>query len=154
MEHIYSNRGVIKMSVNKAIIVGRLGRDPELKQLSSGNTVANMNVATSEKWTDKSGSKNESTEWHRIVVFGKKAEVCGKFLSKGSQVYIEGRLQTRSWEDKQGAKQYTTEIVANQITFLDSKGEAKQDSNYVDWTDPKNAFGDVPNMASEEELPF
>ncbi len=104
--------------INKVIVVGRLGADPELKTVTGGQNVARLSVATSENWTDKQGQKQERTEWHRIVVWGKLAELCGKYLSKGRQVYVEGRLQTRSWEDPQGQKKYTTEIVANTVQFL------------------------------------
>ena len=106
------------MSVNKVIIVGRLGQDPELKYTPSGMAVCNFSCATSESWTDKSGQKQERTEWHRVVVWGKLAELCGQYLAKGRQCYVEGSLQTRSWEDKQGQKRYTTEVNAKTIQFL------------------------------------
>jgi single-strand DNA-binding protein len=108
--------------VNKVILIGNLGKDPEVRYTPGGQAVANFNIATNENWTDKQGQKQERTEWHRIVVWGKTAELCGEYLSKGRQVYIEGRLQTREWQNKEGAKQYTTEIVANQVVFL-SGGE-------------------------------
>src|SRR5437868_9641603 len=101
--------------VNKVILIGNLGRDPEVRYTRSGQAVANFTVATNEAWTDKSGQKQERTEWHRIVVWGKAAEHCGEYLSKGRQVYIEGRLQTREWTNKEGVKQYTTEVVANPV---------------------------------------
>ena len=104
--------------VNKVIVLGFLGSDPEVRTVSSGNTVTRLSVATSENWTDREGQKQERTEWHRVVVWGKQAEICGKYLSKGRQIYVEGRLQTRSWEDAQGQKKYTTEVVANNIQFL------------------------------------
>lgn len=104
--------------VNKAIIVGNLGSDPEVKTTPSGQSVANFSVATSDNWTDKEGQKQERTEWHRIVVWGKLADLCGQYLQKGRQAYIEGRLQTREWTDKEGGKRTTTEIVATQVTFL------------------------------------
>jgi single-strand DNA-binding protein len=102
-------------SVNKVILVGNLGRDPEVRYTPSGQAVANFTVATNEAWTDKAGQKQERTEWHRVVVWGKAAENCGEYLSKGRSVYVEGRLQTREWTNKEGAKQYTTEIVANPV---------------------------------------
>jgi single-strand DNA-binding protein len=108
--------------VNKVILIGNLGKDPEVRYTPGGQAVANFNIATNESWKDKSGQMQERTEWHRIVVWGKLAELCGEYLSKGRQVYIEGRLQTREWNNKEGAKQYTTEIVANQVVFL-SGGE-------------------------------
>lgn len=104
--------------VNRVILIGRLGRDPEIKYSQQGTAVCNMAIATSEAWTDKAtGEKKESVEWHRVVVFGKQAETCEKYLSKGSQIYIEGRLQTRSWE-KDGQTHYTTEIVVSNFQFL------------------------------------
>ncbi len=115
------------MSVNKVILVGRLGQDPELKSTPSGMSVCNFSIATSENWVDRSGQKQERTEWHRIVVWGKLAENCGQYLKKGRQVYVEGYLQTRSWEDKDGQKRYTTEVVARIVQFL---GDASlKDSN-------------------------
>ena len=101
--------------VNKVILIGNLGRDPEVRYTPGGQAVANFTVATNESWTDKQGQKQERTEWHRIVVWGKPAELCGEYLSKGRQVYVEGRLQTREWTNKEGAKQYTTEVVANPV---------------------------------------
>lgn len=105
-------------SVNKAILVGNLGGDPEIRFLPSGQPVANFNIATSERWTGKDGNPGERTEWHRIVVFGKQAENCKEYLKKGRQVYIEGRLQTREWNDKEGKKRNTTEIIAQVVQFL------------------------------------
>ena len=110
------------MGVNKVIILGNVGTDPEVKSLSSGASVANISVATSESWKDKNtGEKKEKTEWHRVVFFRKLAEIAGEYLTKGSQVYIEGKLQTREWEDKEGNKRYTTEIVANQMQMIGGK---------------------------------
>ncbi|MBW2726442.1 MAG: single-stranded DNA-binding protein, partial [Deltaproteobacteria bacterium] len=98
--------------VNKAILVGNLGRDPELRHTQNGQAVVNFTLATSENWTDKNGERVERTEWHRIVVWGKTGEMCAQYLSKGRTVYVEGRIQTREWEDKDGNKRYTTEINA------------------------------------------
>lgn len=110
--------------VNKVILIGNLGRDPELRYTQNGQAVANFSLATSETWRDKSsGERVEKTEWHRIVAWGKTGELCSQYLSKGRQVYIEGRLQTREYEDKEGIKRYTTEIVANQVTFIGNRGE-------------------------------
>ena len=108
--------------VNKAILVGNLGRDPELRQTPNGQAVVNFTLATSENWTDKSGERQERTEWHRIVVWGRTAEMCNQYLSKGRTVYVEGRIQTREWEDKEGNKRYTTEIIANDVQFLGGGG--------------------------------
>jgi len=104
--------------INKAILIGRLGRDPEVRYTTDGRAVSSFSIATSDEWKDKdSGEKKERTEWHRIVAFGKLGEICGEYLSKGRQVYIEGKLQTRSWE-KDGVTRYTTEIVASDVQFL------------------------------------
>ena len=110
-------------SVNKVILIGNLGKDPEVRYTGSGAAVANFTIATNESWTDKSGAKQDRTEWHRIVVWGKPAEHCGEYLSKGRTVYVEGRLQTREWTDKEGKKNYTTEVVAQTVQFLGGKGE-------------------------------
>lgn len=110
-------------SINKVILIGRLGRDPEMRFTPAGKAVTNFTMATSETWKDESGERQERTEWHRIVIWGKLAEVAAKYLSKGKQVYIEGRLQTREWTDKEGQKRYTTEVVAGQMQMLSEKGE-------------------------------
>lgn len=106
------------MSVNKVLLIGRLGNKPEIRYTNTGTGVANFNLATSENWNDKNGQKQERTEWHRIVVWGKLAELCEKYLDKGRQCFVEGRLQTRSWDDKDGNKRYTTEVVATTVQFL------------------------------------
>jgi len=111
-------------SVNKVILIGHLGADPEIRYTPSGQPVANFRLATSESWNDKQGQRQEKTEWHRIVAWGKLAELCGEYLAKGRQVYVEGRLQTRQWDDRDGNKKYTTEIQAQQITFLGGRGES------------------------------
>jgi single-strand DNA-binding protein len=145
--------------VNKVIIVGRLGADPEVKAVGQGSTVTRLNIATSENWMGKDGQKQERTEWHRIVVWGKLAEICGKHLSKGRQVYVEGRLQTRQWEDQQGQKKYTTEIVANTVQFLGSAGGERS----ADAGSTKSAggeefgfqdFGPEPSFNSNDDIPF
>ncbi|MEO8006481.1 MAG: single-stranded DNA-binding protein [Betaproteobacteria bacterium] len=108
-------------SVNKVILVGNLGRDPEVRYMPSGDAVANITIATTETWKDKAGEKQEQTEWHRVAMFGKTAEIAGEYLKKGSQVYIEGRLQTRKWTDKEGQERYTTEIRADRMQMLGSR---------------------------------
>ncbi|MDR2162192.1 MAG: single-stranded DNA-binding protein [Desulfovibrio sp.] len=108
--------------LNKAMIIGRLGRDPELKYAASGMPIANLSVATDESYVDRDGQKVERTEWHRVVVFQRQAENCSTYLSKGSLIYVEGSLQTRKWQDPQGVERYTTEIKANRVQFLDRKG--------------------------------
>jgi single-strand DNA-binding protein len=111
--------------VNKAILIGNLGKDPETRYSQNGQPITNFSVATSEKWTGKDGQAQERTEWHRIVTFGRLAETCRDYLSKGKQVYIEGRIQTRDWEDKDGNKRYTTEIVAQTVRFLGRAGDGR-----------------------------
>ena len=113
------------MSVNKVILVGNLGQDPELRYTSSGTAVCNLSVATTDYWTDKSGQRQERTEWHRVVVWDKQAEHCNQYLSKGRQVYVEGQLQTRSWEDANNNKRYTTEINAKTVRFLGGGARAQ-----------------------------
>ncbi|MBI5047510.1 MAG: single-stranded DNA-binding protein [Deltaproteobacteria bacterium] len=135
--------------VNKAILVGRLGKDPEIKYMPSGTAIANFTMATSENYKDKDGQKQERTEWHRIVAFGKLAEICGEYLAKGKQVYIEGRIQTRSWDDKDGNKKYMTEIVANTMQMLGkpegtAAGTAAADDNSVTSESPR----------TDEDVPF
>ncbi len=115
-------------SVNKVILVGNLGRDPELRYIQSGQAVANFTLATNDRWRDKEGNNQERTEWHRIVVWGKSAENCAQFLQKGRSVYVEGRLQTREWEDKEGNKRQTTEVVAQTVQFLGGRGGAGAES--------------------------
>jgi len=115
---------VASRGVNKVILVGNVGGDPEVRHMPNGNAVANITVATSDSWKDKnSGENNERTEWHRVVFFNRLAEIVGDYVKKGSKLYIEGRLQTRSWE-QEGVKRYTTEIVANEMQMLDSRGSA------------------------------
>jgi single-strand DNA-binding protein len=119
--------------VNKVILVGHLGRDPEVRYAPSGQAIANVTIATSDSWKDKNtGEKQERTEWHRVVFFSRLAEIVGEYLKKGSQVYIEGRLQTRKWQDKDGNDRYTTEIVANEMQMLGSRqggGAPSEDYN-------------------------
>jgi len=108
--------------VNKVILVGNLGQDPEVRYMPNGNAVANITVATSESWKDQQGQMQERTEWHRVVLFRRLAEIAGEYLRKGSKVYLEGKLQTRKWQDQSGQDRYTTEIVANEMQMLDSRG--------------------------------
>lgn len=141
--------------VNKVILVGRLGADPEVKAIGSGSTVARLNLATSETWV-KDGQRQERTEWHRITVWGKLAEICGKHLTKGRQVYVEGKLQTRQWEDQQGQKRYTTEIVASTVQFLGGATGERSASNSAGGNDDFNFqdFGPEPSFNSNDEIPF
>lgn len=136
--------------VNKVILIGNLGADPEVRYSQNGTAVANFRVATTETWK-KEGGKEELTEWHRVVSFGRLAEICGEYLSKGSKVYIEGRIQTRKWEDKDGNPRYTTEIVAREMKMLSPRGagDASQGGTYRDEEPP---LPDVPTM--EDDVPF
>jgi len=117
------------MSVNKAILVGRLGKDPDVRYTPDGSMVTSFSLATDEQWKDKNGEKVQKTEWHYIVTFGKLAEICGNYLAKGLQVYIEGRIRTRSWEGKDGVKRYTTEIAATDMKMLTPKGSQDQNQS-------------------------
>ena len=108
-------------SVNKVILIGNLGRDPETRYTTGGDAVTNLNIATTEQWKDKSGEKQEKTEWHRVVLFGRQAEIAGEYLKKGRSVYIEGRLQTRKYTDKDGVEKYSTEIVGDRMQLLGSR---------------------------------
>lgn len=114
--------------INKVILVGNLGQDPEVRYTANGGAVANLTIATSESWTDKqSGQKNEKTEWHRVVMFNRLGEIAGEYLKKGSQVYIEGKLQTRKWQDKAGQDRYTTEVVASEMQMLGGRAGGSAD---------------------------
>ena len=134
--------------VNKAILVGRLGKDPEIKYTPSGTAIANFTMATSENYKDKDGQKQERTEWHRIVAFGKLAEICGEYLAKGKQVYVEGRIQTRSWDDKDGNKKYMTEIVANIMQMLGKADESASGASAAD----SSVVPESPQV--DEDVPF
>jgi single-strand DNA-binding protein len=135
--------------INKAILVGRLGADPEVRYTPDGLMVTNFNLATDETRKDKSGERIQKTEWHRIVTFGKLAEICGNYLAKGKLVFIEGRIQTRGWEDKDGNKRSTTEIIASDMRMLDSKGPAKGSGGVADEAPP---FG--PESLPDDDVPF
>lgn len=144
--------------VNKAIIIGNLGRDPELRFTPSGQAVAKFPVATTERWTDQQGQRQEKTEWHNIVVWGKQAEACGQYLAKGRQVFVEGRITTRSWDDKEGNKHYMTEIVARDVRFLGGAGGAAGPGtgggrpSGQGFTPPPGE--DAPPPAGEDDIPF
>lgn len=131
------------MSLNKVMIIGNLGSDPETRFTQSNKAVCNLSVATSEKWSDKqTGEKREQTEWHRIVAFGRLAEIMGEYLRKGSKVYIEGRLQTRKWQDQNGQDRWTTEIVANEMQMLDSRGQTEGHQQPASGGDSSDGIGD------------
>jgi single-strand DNA-binding protein len=147
------------MDLNRATVLGRLTRDPELKSLASGRSVATFSVATSRMWTDQSGQKQSQTEYHNVVIWGKMAEVAGQYLRKGSRIYIEGRIQTRDWTPQDGIKRYRTEIIADNMIMLDSKGSAPMNSSTTESS--ANSFAS-PNAAEEvveeeikvEDIPF
>ncbi|CAG0990784.1 Single-stranded DNA-binding protein [Burkholderiales bacterium] len=109
-------------SINKVILIGNLGRDPEVRYLPNGDAVTNISVATTDTWKDKEGNKQEKTEWHRVTFYRRLAEIAGEYLKKGSQIYVEGRLETRKWQDKEGQDRYTTEIIASEMKMLGSRG--------------------------------
>ncbi len=142
--------------VNKVILVGNLGSDPELRNTGSGIQVANFSLATSENFKGRDGERQTRTEWHKIVTFGKLAEICGQYLQKGKQVYIEGRLQTRSWEDQSGNKKYTTEIIANQMVMLGRAGDAGGRSNRDESRKAEDESVDSQASPAEDDddLPF
>ncbi|MFQ5864381.1 MAG: single-stranded DNA-binding protein [bacterium] len=143
-----------RYSVNKVILLGRLGQDPELRYTPNGAAVTTLSLATNEVWKDNEGNKQERTEWHRVVLWRKLAEIAGEFLKKGSRVYFEGRLQTRSWEDKDGVKRYVTEVIADTMTMMDTKAESERAAEVAP---PAEMEGPPPNEAEsteEDDLPF
>ena len=131
-------------SVNKVIVLGNLGKDPDLRHLPNGDAVCNFSLATTESWKDKEGNKQDKTEWHNVVIFRKLAEIAGEYLKKGRPVYIEGRLQTRKWQDKEGKDRYTTEIVADQMQMLGSRDEAKEVAKTTALTNFDDMESDIP----------
>ena len=135
--------------LNKVLIIGNLGADPEIKYTQAGSPVANLSVATSERWKDKNtGEQKEQVEWHRVVIFGRLAEIAEQYLKKGSKIFVEGKLQTRDWEDSEGKKRYTTEVVAREMTMLDSKGDSMESSSSA------SSSSKPDNDKSEEDIPF
>ncbi|MBW2425381.1 MAG: single-stranded DNA-binding protein [Deltaproteobacteria bacterium] len=147
--------------VNKAILVGNLGRDPELRQTPSGQSVCNFTLATSESWTDRNGERVERTEWHRIVAWGKTGELCAQYLSKGRTVYVEGRIQTREWEDKDGNKRYTTEINAQNVNFIGPRDSGAGGGGGGDYGDSRSGGGQGSSAPSgdiapppDDDIPF
>ncbi len=143
--------------INKAIVVGNLGRDPEVRYSANGNAIANVTIATTDSWKDRqSGERQEKTEWHRVVFFGRLAEIAGEYLKKGSQVYVEGRLQTRKWEDRDGNERYTTEIVAADMQMLggrggggDGQGGSGSASEFAEGNSGGGSSGDF-----DDDIPF
>ncbi|MFC1513885.1 single-stranded DNA-binding protein [candidate division KSB1 bacterium] len=140
-------------SINKVLLIGNLGRDPELKYMPSGDAVCNFTLATTETWKDRDGNQQDRTEWHNIVAFRRLAEICGEYLKKGKQVYIEGKIQTRSWEDKDGQKRYMTEIVADQMKMLGRRDDDAGDS----YSPPQSSTNkkSAPSVSDDDDdLPF
>ena len=138
--------------VNKVILIGHLGRDPEVRYTSSGQAVANFSIATNETWKNKDGNQEELTEWHRIVAWGKLGEICGEYLSKGKQVYIEGVLRTRSWQDRDGNKRQTTEIHARNLQMLGRAGDLPEAPDDISSPEPDSP--EPPPVDSEDDIPF
>jgi single-strand DNA-binding protein len=142
------------MSINKVILIGRLGMTPEVRHTPGGASVANFNLATNEKWTDKSGQKQERTEWHKVVTWGKNAELAGKYLVKGREVYVEGRIQTREFLDKDGQKKYATEVQAERINFLGGTSADGKNPPKLGALAPADESGPEPDMSKFDDLPF
>ncbi|MBS0002677.1 MAG: single-stranded DNA-binding protein [Thioalkalivibrio sp.] len=139
--------------VNKVILIGNLGADPEKRETPAGLTITNLRLATSEQWTDKqSGEKRENTEWHRVVLFGRLGEIAAQYLGKGSQVYIEGRIQTRKWQGQDGQDRYTTEVVANEMQLLGGRGGGASQGEQGRVSD--NGWGDQPGGGSPSRAPI
>lgn len=137
--------------VNKVILVGNLGADPEIRYSGSGTPVTIFRIATNENWLNRdSGEREQRTEWHRIVAFGKLGEICAEYLKRGKQVYVEGRLRTRSWEDREGNKRWVTEVVATNVVMLGPAGEGKAEFEAA----TEEPFADIPSPADEEDIPF
>lgn len=148
-------------SVNKAIIIGNLGKDPEMRYMPSGDAICNFSLATTDSWKDKNGEKQEKTEWHRISMFGKLAEIAGEYLKKGSQVYVEGRIQTRKWTNKEGQDQYTTEIVADKMQMLGGRSSGGGGNSFEVVEKPSSSGSAKPAAKSggdfdnfEDDIPF
>jgi single-strand DNA-binding protein len=144
-------------SVNKVILVGNLGSDPEFRMTQAGKAVANFSIATTDRWTNKAGEKQEKTEWHKIVLWGRQAEVANQYLKKGSSVYIEGKIQTRSWEDKEGNKRSAVEIVCESLQFLSSPGkreDTKQEEKEFGEGVPDRNMQPQESKGTKDDLPF
>jgi len=153
-------------SVNKVILLGNLGRDPELRFMPNGDAVCNFSIATTDSWKDKAGEKQERTEWHNIVMYRKLAEIAGEYLKKGSSIYVEGRLQTRKWQTKEGQDRYTTEVIADSMQMLGGKSNASQsdkssDENFSQSSSPVKNQANTSNESSptsfdefEDDIPF
>jgi len=141
-------------AVNKVILIGNLGRDPEIRYTTSGQAVANFTLATTEVRTNKGGERQEFTEWHRVVAWGRLAEICGEYLSKGKMVYIEGSLRTRSWEDKEGRKRWTTEVFAQNMQILSPAGQRGASASEPDEKLTEHFEFDEESFGSDDDVPF
>ena len=139
-------------SVNKVVLIGNLGKDPEIRYTQGGDPIANFSLATSEAWTDKSGQKQERTEWHNVVVWGKQAETCGQYLAKGRQVYVEGSIRTRQYDDKDGNRRYMTEVIAQRVQFLGGGGGGRGAEARGGTADEPPA--PAPAAAEDDDVPF
>jgi single-strand DNA-binding protein len=137
-------------SVNKVILVGNLGKDPEVRFMPNGEAVCNFSIATTDSWKDKSGAKQERTEWHNIVMYRKLAEIAGEYLKKGRPVYVEGRLQTRKWQTKEGQDRYTTEIIADQMQMLGGRDGAGSNASYDGGMDQSSGSSDFDQSSSNQ----
>jgi len=140
--------------LNKVMLIGNLGADPEIRYTAGGSAIANLRLATAESWRDKeSGEQQERTEWHRVVFFGRLAEIAGEYLKKGSQIYVEGRLQTRKWQDKDGADRYSTEIVANEMQMLGGRGAGGGGSGFEEGASRPSGSSGRPQRAPAGQAP-
>ncbi len=142
-------------SLNKVMLIGNLGRDPEVRYTTGGSPVANFTLATTERWRDQSGERQERTEWHRIVVWGKQAEIAGEYLRKGRQVYVEGSIQTREWTDKDGNKRYTTEVKAQRFLMIGSRGDDRAAAAAPAASGSGEGFAAEPDAGyGDDDIPF
>ena len=142
------------MSVNKVILLGRVGADPEVKYMPSGNAVVNLSIATNRKFKNQdTGSYDDKTEWHRVVFFNKPAETIGQYVKKGQQLYVEGRLQTRKWQDKDGIEKYSTDIISDNFTFIGSKSDT-QNFDTSSQQSPKENFNQSSPVPNDDDIPF
>tara|TARA_Y100001970_G_scaffold114450_1_gene142783 strand:- start:2004 stop:2432 length:429 start_codon:yes stop_codon:yes gene_type:complete len=142
------------MSVNKVILLGRVGADPEVKYMPSGNAVVNLSIATNRKFKNQdTGSYDDKTEWHRVVFFNKPAETIGQYVKKGQQLYVEGRLQTRKWQDKDGIEKYSTDIISDNFTFIGSKSDT-QNFDTSSQQSPKENFDQSSPVPNDDDIPF
>ena len=139
--------------VNRVFLIGNLGANPEVRSTQGGQTVANLRLATTERWTDRNGQKQEQTEWHNVVVWGKQAEIVGQYLTKGRQIYVEGRIRTRQWQDQQGQKRYTTEVVAQRVQMLGGRPDSGREDMGATVPPDDSASADFGG-GPDDDIPF